>query len=219
VRFIFLGPPGAGKGTQAKQEAETLGALYIATGDELRKAMAAGTPLGAEAKSYIAAGKLVPDDVMIGLVRELLRQPAGAKGVIFDGFPRTLPQAEALDRVLAEQGGAVDGVLYFDVPAAAVIERLGGRRVCRGCGATYHVQHNPPRTAGKCDQCGGELYQRDDDQPETVRERLRVYEAQTASLLDYYQAKGFLVRIHADRTIEQVREEVRAAMAKPVRRA
>ena len=219
MNFVFLGPPGAGKGTQAKQEAEALGVLYIATGDELRKAIAAGTPLGLKAKSYTESGKLVPDDVIIGLVRELLRQPAGAKGVIFDGFPRTLPQAEALDRVLAERGGAVEGVLCFDVPAAAVIERLGGRRVCRGCGATYHVQHNPPHTAGQCDQCGGELYHRDDDKPETVRERLRVYEAQTASLLGYYQARQLLVRIHADRTIEQVREEVRAAMASPARKA
>jgi adenylate kinase len=215
VNFVFLGPPGAGKGTQAKQEAATLGVLYIATGDELRKAIAGGTPLGLKARRYTDSGQLVPDGVIIGLVRELLLQPAAAKGVIFDGFPRTLPQAEALDRVLAERAGAVDAVLYFDIPAAAVIGRLGGRRVCRRCGATYHVQYIPPRTAGQCDQCGGELYQRDDDKPETVRERLRVYEAQTASLLGHYEAKRLLVRIHADRTIEQVRDEVRAAMASP----
>jgi len=214
VRVVFLGPPGAGKGTQAKQEAERLRVLYIATGDELRKAISAGTPLGQKVRRYTTSGQLVPDGVIIDLVRELLTQPQGRDGVIFDGFPRTLPQAEALDALLRERGEALDAVLYFDVPAETVVERLSGRRVCRACGATYHIQYIPPKVAGKCDRCGGELYQRDDDRAETVRERLRVYAAQAAGLLDYYRAQDLLVPIQGGRSIEEVRGEVQAAMAR-----
>lgn len=211
MRLVFLGPPGAGKGTQATQQAEKRGELYIATGDELRRAIAAGSPLGRKAKAYTDSGRLVPDDLIIALVEELLQQPAGASGVIFDGFPRTMAQAQALDRLLAERGEALDAVLYFDASAEAVVRRLSGRRVCRACGATFHVESLPSKRGGLCDRCGGELYQRDDDRPDTVANRLRVYEQQTAALLDYYRAKGLLVRVDADRTIEQVRAAVDSA--------
>jgi len=213
VNLVFLGPPGAGKGTQATQQAEERGLLYIATGDELRKAIAAGTPLGLEAKAYTTTGRLVPDGVIIGLVRELLGQPGAEKGVVFDGFPRTVGQAEALGRLLAERGEALGAVLYFDVSADAVVQRLSGRRVCRQCGATFHVASLPSKRGALCDRCGGELYQRDDDRPETIANRLRVYQEQTASLLDYYREQGLLVRVAADRTIPEVRDAVNAAIA------
>lgn len=212
MRLVFLGPPGAGKGTQATQQAEQRRLRYIATGDELRKAIAAGTPLGQKAKAYTDAGRLVPDDVIIELVEELLGQPGGERGVVFDGFPRTQGQAEALDRVLAERGEALDAVLYFDASPEAASERLSGRRVCRQCGATFHVQHNPSQRGSVCDRCGGELYQRDDDRPETVTNRLRVYAEQTASLLGYYRERRLLVRLDADRPIEEVRMAVEAAI-------
>ncbi len=210
--FVFLGPPGAGKGTQAKGEAERLDLLYIATGDELRRAVAQGTELGQKAKEYMDAGELVPDDVIIGIVRDLIDAHPEARGVLFDGFPRTVAQAEALDSLLVERDDALNAVVYFDVDAEQVVARLAGRRVCRQCGATYHVEHNPPAESGVCDQCGGELYQRDDDNEQTVRERLRVYGEQTASLLDYYRDRGLLVRIDAGLSIPEVREAVRAVL-------
>jgi adenylate kinase len=221
MQCIFLGPPGAGKGTQAKGEAERLGLLYIATGDELRKAIAAGTALGLEAKRHMDAGRLVPDDVIIGIVRDLLDQHPEARGVLFDGFPRTLAQAEALDRLLAARSEALDAVVYFDVAADAVVQRLGGRRVCRKCGTTYHIVHNPPKVAGRCDACtdGGDLYQRDDDNEKTVRERLRVYDQQTASLLDYYRRRGLLARIDASAPIDRVRQAVRTILDRPPKRS
>jgi len=213
VRLVFLGPPGAGKGTQATQQAEQRKLRYIATGDELRKAIAAGTRLGMEAKAYTTTGRLVPDDVIIGLVLELLEQPGGEGGVVFDGFPRTTGQAEALDRLLEERGEALDAVLYFDASPAAVVERLAGRRVCRQCGATYHIVALPSKRGALCDKCGAELYQRDDDKPETIANRLRVYQDQTASLLDYYRARGLLARVDADLPIAEVRTAVNAAIA------
>lgn len=212
MRVVFLGPPGAGKGTQATQQAERRGLLYIATGDELRKAIAAGTPLGLEAKAFTSTGRLVPDGVIIGIVRELLARPEAARGVVFDGFPRTLGQAEALGRLLGERGEALDAVLYFDASDAEVVERLSGRRVCQGCGATFHVRTLPSKKGEQCDRCGGQLAQREDDRPETVLERLRVYKEQTASLLDYYRARGLLVPVDADRSIEEVRAAVEAAL-------
>lgn len=213
MTFVFLGPPGAGKGTQAKGEAEEKGLLYIATGDQLRAAVKAGTEMGLEAKKYMDRGELVPDDIIIGIVRDLLASDTDSQGVIFDGFPRTTPQAEALDALLTERQEELDAVIYFDVPDDAIVARLSGRRVCRGCGATYHVDHLKPEVEGQCDQCGGELYQRDDDKPETVLNRLRVYKDQTADLLGYYEQQGLLVRIDGDQTIERVGEAVRAAMA------
>jgi len=213
VRLVFLGPPGAGKGTQATRQAEERKLRYIATGDELRKAISAGTPLGQQARAYTASGRLVPDEVIIGLVRELLAEPGTQHGVVFDGFPRTLGQAEALDRLMAERGEALDAVLYCDASPEAVVSRLSGRRVCRQCGATFHVDTLPSKRGALCDRCGGELYQREDDRPETVRNRLKVYEEQTASLLDYYRSRGLLVRVDADRGIEDVRSAVNAAVA------
>lgn len=212
MKFIFLGPPGAGKGTQAKGEAEKRGFLYIATGDQLRAAVKAGTEMGREAKRYMDTGDLVPDDVIIGIVRDLLSSDTGSQGVIFDGFPRTAPQAEALDALLSGRQEALDAVIYFDVPDDAIVSRLSGRRVCRGCGATYHVDHLRPQVEGTCDECGGELYQRDDDKPETVLNRLQVYKEQTADLLGYYEEQGLLVRIDGDQSIEAVGAAVREAM-------
>jgi adenylate kinase len=215
VIIVFVGPPGAGKGTQAKEEAERSNALCISTGDELRKAIGAGSPLGQKARSYALSGKLVPDALIIELVRELLENRGSCDGVVFDGFPRTLAQAEALDRLLEGRGEAVGLVLHFDASPEAVMERLSGRRVCRRCGATFHVRHKPPQREGSCDRCGGELFQRDDDRPETVRERLRVYESQTAGLLDYYKARRLLARVDANQPIDDVRQAVRAALAHP----
>jgi len=212
VRLVFLGPPGAGKGTAATQAARERQLRYIATGDELRKAIAAGTPLGKEAKAYTDSGRLVPDEVIIGLVRELLEQRDGDSGVIFDGFPRTMGQAQALDGLLKERGERLDAVLYFDASAEAVVGRLSGRRVCRACGATFHVRNLPSKKGDICDRCDGELYQRDDDRPETVANRLKVYQEQTASLLGYYQAQSLLVRLDADRSIAEVQAAVNAAI-------
>ena len=210
---VFLGPPGAGKGTQATGQAERLNLRYIATGDELRAAIAAATPLGKKAARFVESGQLVPDNLIIELVGELLAQSAGRfRGVLFDGFPRTIAQAQALDDLLAERDTAIDIVLYFDASPEVIVARLSGRRVCRACGATYHLDHLPPRRNGICDRCGGELYQREDDKPATVRERLRVYEAQTAELLDYYRRRNLLVRVDAEESIEAVRAAVEAVL-------
>ncbi|HEY8414917.1 MAG TPA: adenylate kinase, partial [Thermaerobacter sp.] len=190
MRWIFLGPPGAGKGTQAARLAERAGVPQISTGDMLRAAVRAGTPLGLEAKRYMDAGQLVPDDVTIAIVRERLAQDDCRRGFLLDGFPRTVPQAEGLAAALEELGVGLDGVLYFDVPDEVVVERLSGRRVCPECQATYHVRFDPPREAGRCDRCGAALVQRHDDREETVRERLAVYRRQTEPLVDYYHRAG-----------------------------
>ncbi|PZN13376.1 MAG: adenylate kinase [Bacillota bacterium] len=209
MRWIFLGPPGAGKGTQAARLAERAGVPQISTGDMLRAAVRAGTPLGLEAKRYMDAGQLVPDDVTIAIVRERLAQDDCRRGFLLDGFPRTVPQAEGLAGVLAELGVGLDGVLYFDVPDEVVVERLSGRRICPECQATYHVRFDPPREAGRCDRCGAALVQRHDDKEETVRERLAVYRRQTEPLVDYYRRAGLLKRVAADRPIDEVEAEIR----------
>ncbi|GAB6877304.1 adenylate kinase [Thermaerobacter litoralis] len=210
MRWIFLGPPGAGKGTQAARLAERAGVPQIATGDMFRAAVREGTPLGLEAKRYMDAGQLVPDEVTLGLVRERLAQPDCRAGFLLDGFPRTVAQAEGLKDVLAGLGVRLDGVLYFDVPDAVVVERLSGRRVCPACGATYHVRFDPPRVEGRCDRCGAELVQRADDREETVRQRLAVYREQTEPLVRYYREAGLLHTVEADRPIA----EVEAAIAR-----
>jgi adenylate kinase len=192
VRVIFLGPPGAGKGTQAKALAQEWRVPQIATGEMLRDAVKAGTPLGREAARIMESGALVPDEVMVGLIADRLRQPDAAGGFILDGFPRTIAQAEALNRLLKDLGQALDAVVYFDVPEPELIRRLTGRRLCRQCQTAYHMVSAPPRTPGVCDRCGGELYQRDDDSEATVRHRLEVYARQTAPLLDYYRGRGLL---------------------------
>ncbi len=211
MRLIFLGPPGAGKGTQARELARQWGVPQIATGDMLREAIAARTALGMEAKRYYDRGELVPDDVIVCLIGERLRAADAAKGFILDGFPRTIPQAEALDRLLKELGPSLDGVIYFDVGEPELVRRLTGRRVCRTCGTTFHVMSAPPKRAGVCDRCGGELYQRVDDTEDTVRHRLGVYERQTSPLLAYYEGRGLLTRIAADGPIDEVRAAIRTA--------
>ncbi len=206
MRVIFLGPPGAGKGTQARQAAARWGVPQIATGDMLREAVAAGTPLGRQAKQHMDAGGLVPDEVIIGLVVERLTQPDARKGFLLDGFPRTAAQAEALDRVLEEHGQALDRVVLFQIEDAELVARLTGRRVCRACGRNYHVVFSPPAQADRCDACGGALYQRSDDEEATVRRRLAVYARDTRPLIEYYRGRGLLARISGVGTVEQVFE-------------
>ena len=218
VRVIFLGPPGAGKGTQAQELAREWGVPHIATGDMLREAVAAKTALGLEAKRHMDSGGLVPDDVVIGLVGERLAQPDAKAGCVLDGFPRTVAQAEALDALFARAGIALDRVIYFDVPRAELLRRLTGRRVCRACGRTFHLVSAPPSVAGKCDDCGGELYQRADDSEATVATRLDVYQKQTAPLLDYYRGRRLLAEVAGEGPVAGVGEAIRRAMGQGVGR-
>jgi adenylate kinase len=212
VRVAFLGPPGAGKGTQARDLAQEWGALHLATGDMLREAVAAGSPLGREAKGYMDQGALVPDDVIIRMMAERLGAADAGRGFILDGFPRTIAQAEALARLLKDLGQTLDTVVYFDVSEPELLRRLTGRRVCRACGHSYHVTSNPPKRAGVCDACGGELYQRDDDGEATVRNRLEVYRRQTAPLLDYYRQRNLLVTVSGEGPVVTIRDAIRAAV-------
>jgi adenylate kinase len=211
VRVAFLGPPGAGKGTQARDLAQEWGVLHLATGDLLREAVAAGSPLGREAKSYMDQGALVPDDVIIRMMAERLSAADAGRGFILDGFPRTIAQAEALARLLKDLGQTLDAVVYFDVSEPELLRRLTGRRVCRACGHSYHLTSNPPRRAGVCDACGGELYQRDDDAEATVRNRLDVYRRQTAPLLDYYRQRNLLAPVSGEGPLATIRDAIRAA--------
>ena len=211
MRLIIMGPPGAGKGTQARGLAETWGVPQIATGEMLREAVAAGTPLGREAKRIMDSGALVPDDVIVGLIAERLRQPAARGGFILDGFPRTIGQAEALDRLLKDLGQALDAVVYFDVTEPELLRRLTGRRLCRRCQTAFHQVSTPPRREGVCDRCGGELYQRVDDSEATVRNRLQVYETQTSPLLEYYRRQGVLRTVSGEGTVDKIRQALRQA--------
>ena len=195
MNIIFLGPPGAGKGTQAQRICDALKIPQVSTGDMLRRAMKEGTETGLKAKSYIDAGKLVPDEVIIDIVKERLAMDDCKGGYILDGFPRTVPQAEALDTF-----AAIDSVIELDVADQVLVERLSGRRVCLKCGATYHVSMLNGKTT--CDKCGDELIQRDDDKPETVQNRLTVYHNQTAPLIGYYEKKGLLHKVAGDQGIE-----------------
>jgi adenylate kinase len=190
MNIILLGPPGAGKGTQAKMLVEKYQIPQISTGDILRAAVKEGSPLGKEAKACMDKGELVPDSVVIGIVEERIQQPDCAKGYMLDGFPRTVPQAEALDGMLKNLSSQIDHVVSIEVANEELVGRLTGRRTCRDCGAGFHVMFDPPEKEGVCDKCGGELYQRDDDNVETVTSRLEVYESQTLPLIDYYTAKG-----------------------------
>ncbi len=188
MNLILLGAPGAGKGTQAEKICEKLGIPAISTGNMLREAMANGTEMGLKAKSFIDAGKLVPDEVVIGIIRERLQADDCKNGFILDGFPRTIPQAEALDQM----GVRIDRVIDIEVPDEKIAARLSGRRVCLKCGATYHIEYKKPKVEGVCDVCGDKLVQRKDDMPETVLDRLRTYHEQTEPLKDYYAKKGNL---------------------------
>ena len=210
---ILLGPPASGKGTQAARLREHMELPHIASGDLFRYNLKNETPLGLQAKAYMDRGELVPDDITIAMVLDRLEQPDTHQGAILDGFPRTITQAEALDRALAEQDDKVTRVLNIQVPDEVLVERVTGRRICKNCGATYHVTFNPPEEEGVCDVCGGELYQRPDDNEETVRNRIRVYREQTAPLIAYYNEKGVLEEIDGDQSIDEVTEELKAAVA------
>ena len=195
LRAVLLGPPGAGKGTQAARLVEKFEIPHISTGDIFRKNIKEGTELGKKAQEYMNAGKLVPDELVCDLVADRLAQDDCANGFLLDGFPRTIFQAEALDRILGEKGGKIDKVINIIVNKEDLITRLTGRRICRSCGASFHLTYVPPKQEGICDVCGGELYQRADDNLETVENRINVYEQETAPLIGYYEAKGTLANI------------------------
>ncbi len=208
MRLVLLGAPGAGKGTQAKKLIETYGIPQISTGDILRKAVADGTPLGKEAKSYMDKGELVPDSVVIGLVKERIAQDDCKKGYILDGFPRNIAQAEVLDKVLAEMGAPLDTALSVDVDKDVLMKRLTGRRTCRKCQQMYNIYFSLPKKEGVCDKCGGELFQRNDDKEETIRKRLDVYDAQTAPLMEYYKKKGIVKSVAGTGSIDEIFKQV-----------
>jgi len=208
MKLILLGPPGAGKGTQAKLLAERLEIPQIATGDILRAAVKQGTPMGLKAKGFMDAGSLVPDEVVVGIVRERLQQVDCARGFILDGFPRTVAQAEALKEMLASLGKNLNAVISLEVDNEALVRRLTGRRTCQECGRGFHVDFDPPKTDGTCDACGGELYQRDDDREETIRRRLEVYTDQTQPLIDYYRRERLLTPVDGMLPITEVQDQV-----------
>jgi len=211
VYIVILGAPGAGKGTQAAALAEKLKAAHIATGDMFRAAQKQETELARQARVYMGKGQLVPDEITIKMVLERISAPDCANGVIFDGFPRNLKQAEALDAAIEEQGRVIDKVVYIKVSEEELLERLSGRWICRQCQAPYHEVNSPPKTPGKCDRCGGELYQRADDVVETIKERLGVYFAQTAPLIDYYTQAGKLLEVDGEGKVDEVRERILAS--------
>ncbi|HEY4553159.1 MAG TPA: adenylate kinase [Bacillaceae bacterium] len=204
MNLVLMGLPGAGKGTQAEKIVDKYGIPHISTGDMFRAAMKEGTDLGLKAKAFMDEGALVPDEVTIGIVRERLSKEDCEKGFLLDGFPRTVPQAEALEGMLDGLGKKIDYVLNIEVDQSILMERLTGRRICKNCGATYHLVFNPPSSEGVCDRCGGELYQRADDNAETVQNRLDVNIKQSKPLLDFYSEKGYLRNIDGQREISEV---------------
>ena len=208
MKIIMLGAPGAGKGTHAKKITEKFGIPAISTGDIFRENIKNGTELGKKAKEYMDAGNLVPDELVCDLVVDRLKQDDCKNGYILDGFPRTIPQAEALTAALAKDDDAIDYALEIFIEDQAIIDRMSGRRVCKSCGATYHVVNIPPKTEGVCDECDGELIVRDDDGPETVKKRLDVYHEQTAPLIDYYKKQGILKVIDGSKGLDTCFEEI-----------
>lgn len=212
MNIILLGPPGAGKGTQAKRLIDTYGIPQISTGDMLRAALKASTPLGLEAKKYMDRGALVPDSVVIGLVKERIAEKDCAKGYMLDGFPRNVSQAEALDKMLGELGQKIDHVICVEVPNNELVKRLTGRRTCRNCGAGFHVMFDPPQKADVCDKCGGELYQRDDDNEKTVMSRLTVYDDSTKPLIDYYTKQAKLRPIDGVGGMDSILARIKAVL-------
>jgi adenylate kinase len=208
MKMILLGPPGCGKGTQAKTLIDTYRIPQISTGDILREAVKSGAPLGLEAKTYMDQGSLVPDHLVIKIIEERLQQADCKHGYILDGFPRTIAQAETLDTTLSKLGLGLEYVLSIEVDEEELIKRLAGRRVCRQCGENYHINFNPPKKEGVCDTCREELYQRDDDKKETIRNRLKVYQAQTAPLIKFYKKKGVLRSIDGIGSIEDIKERI-----------
>lgn len=212
MKLIILGPPGAGKGTQAEGIVNRYGVVHISTGDIFRANLKASTPLGVRAKEYMDKGLLVPDELTVEMVKDRLAQPDCEAGYMLDGFPRTIAQAEALDKMLAESGDSLDCALAIIVDYSALTERIVGRRICRKCAATYHVKFNPPAKEGVCDKCGGELYQRDDDKEETVVTRLAEYDEKTQPLIEYYRGKGILATVDGFGAIEAVGAEIAAVL-------
>jgi adenylate kinase len=214
VYVVFLGAPGAGKGTQAAEVAKELNLAHIATGDMFRDAQKKGTALGLKAKEYMEKGQLVPDEITVAMLLERISQPDCAKGVILDGFPRTLPQAKALDKALTQQKKLIDFVVYIKVADAELMKRLGGRWICRKCQTPYHEVASPPKVKGVCDKCQGELYQRADDVPETIKARLGVFHAQTAPLIEYYTRTGKLTEVNGEGGMTDIRKRILEAINK-----
>lgn len=212
--ILLMGPPGAGKGTQAERLIAKYGIPQISTGDMFRAAVKEQTPLGLEAKKYMDNGQLVPDAVTVGIVKERLAKDDCKKGFILDGFPRTTAQAVSLDAILRDLGIKLDGVINIAVPDEELIKRTSGRQICRSCGATYHVTFKPAKVANVCDKCGGELYQRDDDKPETVKKRLSVYAAQTKPLIDYYKNTNLYIEVDGQQDMDDVFADIVAKLEK-----
>jgi adenylate kinase len=206
--ITMLGAPGAGKGTQADILSQKMNLPHIASGDLFRQALEEKTDVGLLAKSYMDKGELVPDEITIRMILERINQPDCASGCLLDGFPRTLDQAEVLDKALTEQGKSIDKAIYIEVPNEELVKRLSGRWLCRTCQTPYHTISSPPRTPGECDRCGGELYQRSDDKEETVKERLSVFFAQTVPILDYYEKQNKLIKVNGDLVIQEVAREI-----------
>lgn len=213
--IVFLGPPGAGKGTQARKVAEKLGIIHVATGDILREDVNQGSALGLQARTFMERGELVPDNLVIAMIMERISRPDAAKGALFDGFPRTIRQAEALEASLEERGRSVTRAVYLKVGEAALISRLAGRWLCRECGASYHEATHPPTQAGRCDRCGGTLYQRSDDAPGTVRRRFQVFLEQTGPVLEFYRQRGLLAEVAGEGPIEEVTQRIMRAVSGP----
>jgi len=211
---VFLGAPGAGKGTQAAEVAKELKLAHIATGDMFREAQKKGTELALQAKSYMERGILVPDEITIKMVLERISALDCKNGVIFDGFPRNLAQAQALDKAMVGLSKAIDKVVYIKVSEEELLKRLGGRWICRQCQTPYHEVLSPPKIKGKCDKCGGELYQRSDDVPATIKERLKVFFAQTAPLIDYYSKTGKLLEVAGEGGVDEIRQRILSAIGK-----
>lgn len=214
MRIVLLGGPGAGKGTQAQKLSEKFSLPHIATGDILRQAVKDGTEMGIKAKSYMDKGLLVPDEVVIGIIKDRFNQDDVKSGFVLDGFPRTVHQAESLDSITKEMNMPIDAVVNIKTSPDVVVERLSGRRTCKECQTVYHIVYSPPKVDGKCDRCGGELYQRDDDKEETIRKRLDVYEKQTFPLLEYYKNSGKLLEVCGDVSIDEVFESIVQALKK-----
>ncbi len=208
MNIIIMGPPGAGKGTQAAMIIKEFGIPHISTGDMFRAAIKQGTELGLKAKAVMDAGQLVPNELTIGIVRERLAEPDCEKGFLLDGFPRTIPQAEALKEILAGLNRSLDAAINVEVPNDVLLPRMTGRRICRQCGATYHIKFNPPKQTSQCDQCAGELYQRSDDSEETVANRLAVYAQQTEPLVGYYLHQGLLKTINGNQELSEVFDDI-----------
>jgi len=208
MRIILIGPPGGGKGTQAQKLIEKYKIPQISTGDLLRSAVKEGTPLGLKAKEYMGKGQLLPDELVLELVEERLKEQDCKKGFILDGFPRTIAQAEALDKMLEQRKEKLTAVVEIEVPDTEVVRRLSGRRTCKNCGAMFHIEFNKPKTDGKCDKCGGELYQREDDNEKTIKSRLEVYHSQTEPLIDYYKKQELFKKVNGLGKIEKIFEQL-----------